>query len=86
MSFTRPQSCSVWGQENSVYLIKMGVLSGGARRPGLLLPFSGVFLGVWRAIGFHRQMELLPMFFLSPVTGLPASNYRVPVSLVLELG
>lgn len=45
MSFTRPQSCSVWGQENSVYLIKMGVLSGGAGRPGLLLPFPGSFLG-----------------------------------------
>lgn len=64
MSFMRPQSRSVCGQPNSVYLIKTDVVNGGARGPGLPLSFPGAFLGFRRRSGFHRQMELLSMFSL----------------------
>lgn len=47
-----------------VYLIKKDVLNGGARGFGLLILFPGAFLGFQKELGFHRQMELLPMISL----------------------
>lgn len=40
----------------------MDALNGGARGPGPAASFSRSSLGVWREIGFHRQMELLSVF------------------------